>query len=43
MELRFVPMTDSEVDNLTETGKTANTERKTLYDIRFKDVAERES
>ena len=39
----FVPMTDSEVDNLTETGETANTERKTLYDIRFKDVAERES
>ena len=32
---RFVPMTDSEVDNLTETGETANTKRKTLYDINF--------
>ena len=32
---RFVPMTDSEVDNLTETGETANTKRKILYDINF--------
>ena len=32
---RFVPMTDSEVDNLTETGETANTKRKTPYDINF--------
>ena len=30
---RFAPMTDSEVDNLTETGETANTKRKTLYGI----------
>ena len=32
---RFVPMTDSEVDNLTETGETDNTKRKILYDINF--------
>ena len=28
-------MTDSEVDNLIETGETANTKRKTVYDINF--------
>ena len=28
---RFVPMTDSEVDNLIETEENANTKRKTLY------------
>ena len=32
---RFVPMTDSEVDNLIETGENANTKRKTLYNINF--------
>ena len=32
---RFVPMTDSEVDNLIETEENANTKRKTLYDINF--------
>ena len=32
---RFVPMTDSEVDNLIETDENANTKRKTLYDINF--------
>ena len=29
---RFVPMTDSEVDNLIKTEENANTKRKTLYD-----------
>ena len=32
---RFVPMTDSEVDNLIETEENANTKRKTLYNINF--------
>ncbi|CAH3142143.1 unnamed protein product [Porites evermanni] len=32
---RFVPMTDSEVDNLIDTEEFANTERKTLYDLNF--------
>ena len=32
---RFVPMTDSEVNNLIETEENANTKRKTLYDINF--------
>ena len=32
---RFVPMTDSEVDNLIETEEFANTKRKTLYDLNF--------
>ena len=32
---RFVPMTDSEVDNLIETEENANTKRKTLYNIFF--------
>ena len=32
---RFVPMTDSEVDNLIETEENANIKRKTLYDINF--------
>ena len=31
----FVPMTDSEVDNLIETEENANTKRKTLYDVNF--------
>ena len=32
---RFVPMTDSEVDNLIKTEENANIKRKTLYDINF--------
>ena len=32
---RFVPMTDSEVDNLIEMEENANTKRKTLFDINF--------
>ena len=32
---RFVPMTDSEVDNLIESEEFANTKRKTLYDLNF--------
>ena len=32
---RFVPMTDSEVDNLIKTEENANTKRKTFYDIIF--------
>ena len=32
---RFVPMTDSEVDNLIKTEENANTKRTTLYDINF--------
>ena len=32
---RFVPMKDSEVDNLIETEEFANTKRKTLYDLNF--------
>ena len=33
--VRFVPMTDSEVDNLIKAEENANTKRKTLYDINF--------
>ena len=33
--VRFVPMTDSEVDNLIKAEENANTNRKTLYDINF--------
>ena len=33
--VRFVLMTDSEVDNLIKTEENANTKRKTLYDINF--------
>ena len=32
---RFVPMKDSEVDNLIKTEENANIKRKTLYDINF--------
>ena len=32
---KFVPMTDSGVDNLIETEENAKTKRKTLYDINF--------
>ena len=35
IDVRFVPMTDSEVDNLIKTEENANTKRKTLYDINF--------
>ena len=31
---KFVPMTDSEVDSLTETEENANTKRKALCDYR---------
>ena len=35
IDVRFVPMTDSEVDNLIKTEENANSKRKTLYDINF--------
>ena len=35
IDARFVPMTDSEVDNLIETEENANTKGKTLYEINF--------
>ena len=35
IDVRFVPMTDSEVHNLIKTEENANTKRKTLYDINF--------
>ena len=35
IDVRFVPMTDSEVDNLIKTEENANIKRKTLYDITF--------
>ena len=35
IDVRFVPMTDSEVDNLIKTEENASTKRKTLYDINF--------